>query len=500
MHSLNKTNSLPQSEQVLLFGVKSISLPIQWRLLTAALVGSDIFLSLFALRLAYSLRFELALPIFRLEVTPIPQYYEQLSFFFAGLLILLFVFRGLYQRENLLGGTKEYALIFSSTTSGLLIVIIIGFLNPEFVLARGWLFLAWFFTFFNIAVGRFILRRIVYRLRRLGYFLFPAVIVGANDEGIELANQLVDWTTSGFHIVGFVDNLLNKGAHATNNLICLGTTDDLPEVVKKYNIQEIILATSARSAQANLLSIFKEFGVRDNLRVRFSSGLYEAITTGLTIKNISYVPLVTVDPVRLTGADRILKAALDYGLVIPGLFLISPLLALIAIVVRFDSPGPVIYRRRVMGVRGRQFDAFKFRTMHQNGDQILAHYPELQTELAENHKLQDDPRITRVGKILRKLSLDELPQLFNVLRGEMSLVGPRMISPAEIEKYEQWDVNLLTVRPGISGLWQVSGRSDISYEERVKLDMHYIRNWSIWLDLQILTQTIPAVIRGRGAY
>jgi lipopolysaccharide/colanic/teichoic acid biosynthesis glycosyltransferase len=153
-----------------------------------------------------------------------------------------------------------------------------------------------------------------------------------------------------------------------------------------------------------------------------------------------------------------------------------------------------------MGVNGRHFDAFKFRTMRQDGETILAARPDLQAELAKNHKLKDDPRVTRVGKFLRKYSLDEFPQLFNVLRGEMSLVGPRMISPVEMDKYDRWDINLLTVRPGITGLWQVSGRSDVAYEERVRLDMYYIRNWSIWLDLQLILQTIPAVIKGKGAY
>jgi lipopolysaccharide/colanic/teichoic acid biosynthesis glycosyltransferase len=124
----------------------------------------------------------------------------------------------------------------------------------------------------------------------------------------------------------------------------------------------------------------------------------------------------------------------------------------------------------------------------------------LQAELTRNFKLKSDPRVTRVGSFLRKTSLDELPQLFNVVRREMSLVGPRIITPAEVAKYQKWDLNLMTVRPGMTGLWQVSGRSDVTYEERVRLDMHYIRNWSIWLDLQLLFQTIPAVLFRRGAY
>jgi exopolysaccharide biosynthesis polyprenyl glycosylphosphotransferase len=231
-----------------------------------------------------------------------------------------------------------------------------------------------------------------------------------------------------------------------------------------------------------------------------SSGLYEIITTGLSVREFAYVPLIGVNKVRLTGVEQTLKLLLDYAITLPGLILISPLLLLIAVAIRLDSPGPVLYRRQVMGVNGKQFGALKFRTMHVNGDEILAARPDLQAELARTHKLKHDPRLTRVGPLLRRTSLDELPQLFNVLRREMSLVGPRMISPAEMAKYDQWGMNLLTVQPGITGVWQVSGRSDISYEERVQLDMYYIRNWSIWLDLQLLWQTIPAVIRGTGAY
>jgi lipopolysaccharide/colanic/teichoic acid biosynthesis glycosyltransferase len=153
-----------------------------------------------------------------------------------------------------------------------------------------------------------------------------------------------------------------------------------------------------------------------------------------------------------------------------------------------------------MGLNRTQFDALKFRTMRIDGAAILAANPELMDELATTHKIRGDPRITRVGWVLRKYSLDELPQLFNVLKGEMSLVGPRMISPPELSAYGQWAVNLLTVRPGLTGLWQVSGRSDVPYEERVRLDMFYIRNYSIWLDLQLIFRTLPVVLSGKGAY
>lgn len=195
-----------------------------------------------------------------------------------------------------------------------------------------------------------------------------------------------------------------------------------------------------------------------------------------------------------------LKRLLDYLLVVPALILLWPMFLILAIAVKLDSPGPIIYRRRVLGRDGRVFDAFKFRTMHVNGDDILAQYPALQAELRKNCKLKKDPRITRMGNFLRKYSLDELPQLFNVLFQDMSLIGPRIIAPEEIEKYGAYGPDLLTVMPGMTGLWQVSGRSNTTYDERVKLDMKYVHNWSVWMDLQIVFKTIPTVLKGEGAY
>ncbi len=167
----------------------------------------------------------------------------------------------------------------------------------------------------------------------------------------------------------------------------------------------------------------------------------------------------------------------------------------------FWVTGPVIHRRRVLGVGGRQFDAFKFRTMYVDGENLPGRNAGLRTKLQVEGKLRQDPRVTPIGRWLRRYSLDEIPQFVNVLLGQMGLVGPRMITPEEAARYGQNRVNLLTVRPGITGLWQVSGRSDLTYEERVRLDMHYIRNYSVWLDLQILfVQTPAAVLSGRGAY
>lgn len=478
----------------------NIAVKTQWSFYRLVLLISDTIMLGIAFRLAYTLRFNMNIGVFQQDGVPSLSFYQSIVMLLIPTWLVIFALGGLYNRKNLLGGTREYARLFNATAIGAFLVIAVGFLLPDFVFARGWLLVSWGLAFLLAAISRFLLRRVVYALRAEGYFLSQAVIVGANDEGLSLAEQLMSWKTSGFHLLGFIDKKVPAGERITGHLHCLGSLDNLDYIVNRYGVEEIILASSAFSSRDGLLEIFKNYGVASGISVRMSSGLYEIITTGLTVNEFAYVPLVEVNQVRLSGIDQILKLILDYSLTIPGLILISPLLLALAIAIKLDSPGPIIHRRRVMGINGRQFDAFKFRTMHVNGDEILAAHPELQEELARNYKLKDDPRVTRIGRFIRKLSLDELTQVVNVLRGEMSLVGPRMISPEEILEYDRWDINLLTVRPGITGLWQVSGRSDVTYDQRVRLDMHYIRNWTIWLDIQLLLQTIPAVLNKRGAY
>jgi exopolysaccharide biosynthesis polyprenyl glycosylphosphotransferase len=477
-----------------------ISSQTQWRIFTLVLVICDTLLLFLAFKLAYWIRFETALRLFQLDVIASGPYYEKLTLAFTAIWLVVFAVSGLYNRKNLLGGVEEYSLLFRTTLIGLLIFTFGSFLIPEFIIARGWLLLAWFFSFFFPALGRFSLRRVIYRLRRLGYFMSPALIIGANDEGLSLARQLIDWQSSGLKVIGFLDKKIRPGTPLIGNIRVLGTVDQIEEIIQQYRVEELILARSAISTHEKLLDIFKLYGFSNQVNLRMSSGLYEILTTGLTVKEFAFVPMVCVNKVRLTGGEQILKTALDYFLVTIGLIVLLPVFALIALAIKLDSPGPVLYRRRVMGVNATQFDALKFRTMYVNGGEILSRHPELQQKLAKNHKLKDDPRVTRMGRILRKFSLDELPQFFNVLRREMSLIGPRMITPEELKNYNHWGLNLLTIRPGLSGLWQVSGRSDLNYEERVRMDMHYIRNWSIWLDIHIIIRTLPVLIFGKGAY
>jgi exopolysaccharide biosynthesis polyprenyl glycosylphosphotransferase len=473
---------------------------VQWMLYVTILVISDAAMIFLAFWLAYYFRFQLFVDYFASTAMISFEHYRFLFYSMPFLWLGIFSVNGLYAKDNLLGGTREYASVFRSATQGFLLIVIAGFLEPTLIIARGWLFMTWGFTFMFVSVARFLLRRVVYALRRYGFFLTPAVIVGANEEGRWLAEQLLHWETSGLHLIGFVDKKAPATFPLFHHLVCLGSVEKLGEIIEQYRVGEVILASSAFSTRDYLLEIFRRYGVTDKVTIRMSSGLYEILTTSLTVNEFAYVPLVYVNKVRLTGIDTIVKFVLDYVLAIASLVILSPFLALIAILVKISSPGPVLHKRLVMGLNGKQFHALKFRTMVAQGDEILKDSPGLMEELAKNHKLKNDPRVTHLGAFLRRYSIDELPQLINVLKRDMSLVGPRMISPPEVLMYKQFDMNLLTVLPGITGLWQVSGRSDISYEERVRLDMYYVRNWSIWLDLQLLFQTIPAVIRGRGAY
>lgn len=470
----------------------------QWGLLQFFMGALDVSMLGLAFLLAYMARFEWASHFFQMDGMNDEAYYRQLAIVMIPLWLGVLALQGGYQRRNILGGTREYELIFQTVVGGMVLMVLYNFLQPLFVLSRGWLLLAAVMGMGLVALGRFSLRRLVYRLRLSGYFVSPTVIVGANEEGRLLADQLRRWRTSGLYVVGFADKKFVAGTRITQNTVSLGTVEELDEVIRKYDIQVVVLASSAFSARDNMVNIFRNYMHSDKVEVRLSSGLYEIFTTGLTVMESGFVPLVGVNKMRLTGVDEVAKKVLDYGITIPGFIAILPIFLGLALAVRLTSPGPIFHRRRVMGANGKEFDAFKFRSMYVDGDARLS--PEEKAELNRTHKLKKDPRITPIGAFIRRFSLDELPQLLNVLRGEMSLVGPRMISPAEMPKYAQWSQNLLTVRPGLTGLWQVSGRSDVSYEDRVRLDMYYIRNWTIWLDLQILFQTPGVVVRGRGAY
>lgn len=465
--------------------------------LLTSLIFIDLMMTLLGFWLAYILRFEASFSWFYQHEGSQLGHYQWLVFLLALIWIGIFAIFGLYNFKNLFSGMHEYAWTFNACTLSTMLIIFMTFFDPNFTVARGWVVLSWLLVSFFVGAGRFGVRRAVQRFRERGYFLTPIVIVGANEEARAIAHQLQSNEKAGIKVIGFVDDTLAKD-ELLEGVPVLGSVDSLPALVQKIDIQEVFVASTALRRE-KLLNLFQMFDTTD-IPLRLSSGLYEMLTTGVEVHEVANVPLVSVNKVRLSGADVIMKRVLDLVLSAIAILVFLPVMAALALIVKFNSPGPIIYLRRVVGVGGKTFNAFKFRTMYVDADERLHQDPDLRRQFEQNFKLKDDPRVTRVGEFLRKYSLDELPQFFNVLLGQMSLVGPRMITEPERARYGKWSMNLATVKPGITGLWQVSGRSDVGYDERVKLDMHYIRNHSIWFDLHLLWQTIPAVLRKRGAY
>ena len=466
--------------------------------LLIVLVLVDLGMVLLGFRMAYVVRFEAGAGWFFQHQGSQLDFYQHLVFLFAPLWIIIFGLFGLYDFKNLFSGLREYIQVFNACTLGAVMIVFFTFIDPDTIIARAWLIFSWILVTLSVSLGRFAFRRIIHWLRSRGHLMTNVLIVGANEEGQAIAQQLKGNAKAGVRIAGFAAEGVAPNYELFGGLPLLGTVDTVTTIVKQHNIQEIIIASTAVTRQ-ELLNLFQSLDT-DDVLIRLSSGLYELITTGVEVQEIGNVPLLSINKVRLTGADLIFKRVLDILGAVIGLVIALPIMVIISLAIKLDSPGPIFYRRRVIGVGGKPFDAFKFRSMCVDADERLSRDQNLNRQFNTNFKLKDDPRVTRVGQFIRNKSIDELPQLFNVLAGQMSLVGPRMITEPERKRYGKWGMNLGTVKPGITGLWQVSGRSDLSYEERVRLDMHYIRNYSIWSDIYLLWLTIPAVLKKSGAY
>jgi len=468
----------------------------RYRGVLALLAFGDVVAVATGFYVAYALRFWSNWAIFR-EGQMRPSFYLALIVLLIPCWLLLFSLYGLYDSNRLFGGSEEYTLVFNACTLGMLLVVVVTFMMPDVVVARAWLLLSWGLTLVCTMLNRFLVRRLVYALRQHGRLIERVIVVGANGEGRAVAQQLRASPNAGVTIVGFVDDDLPVGTEVLPGTSVLGPVSAFQSLVEQHGADTVIIADTAlvRDRMATVYGAMETLGQLD---VRLSPGLFELLTIGVQVREQGFVPLLALNKTRITGPHAFGKAIIDRGGALLGLLLLSPLLALIALLVRLDSPGPIIHRRRVVGVGNRRFDAYKFRSMYCDGEARLTQ--DERTLLRDEGKLKDDPRITRVGRFLRRASLDELPQLLNVLCGQMSLVGPRMLTQEELRHFGRLRHNLLMVRPGLTGLWQVSGRSNLGYEDRVRLDMHYIRNYSIWLDLYIIYRTVPIIFGGHGAY
>ena len=396
---------------------------------------------------------------------------------------------------------EKVKIIFRSITIGIVLSIVLMYgghiLNN---VSRLFVILSYMFILLYIILFRYILARTLIKLNVLA---IPVLLVGAGKTAELIDIHFSNMPLAMYKIVGFVDDN-PKSSVLANKYKCLGRFSDAEVVIKKYNIPNVLVCAPGLASRKlvtliNKLQILVEkvtfvpelFGIpAANIQAR---GLMNEQTLILEVKNN-----------LAQRRNRLFKRIFDIIATVIGGILILPVIAIVAILIYLDSPGPIVFGHKRVGQGGKEFPCYKFRSMVPNAQEALEIYlkenPEAREEWERDFKLKDDPRVTKIGKFLRKTSLDELPQLWNVLIGDMSLVGPRPIVRAEVEKYGEYINDFYLVPPGITGVWQVSGRSDTTYEERVLMDSWYVHNWSVWIDIVYLVKTVLAVLKAKGAY
>ena len=434
------------------------------------------------------------------------------SMFTVGWMLILLMNRT-YENRHLGLGSEEFKRVLNA---GVLVIALIAVVDYglKLDLARRYIVVAVPVAVVLDVAGRYVLRRDLHRRRYRGEGMSRVVAVGPLSAVAHMTAQLRTEAFHGLEVVGacVVETHPDAARDADPGgsgwddhwydeleVPVLGGIEDVDAAVERAGA-DVVAVMGTGDLPAGALRRLAWSLERTGTELLVSPGLVEVAGPRLTIRPYSNLPLLHVDQPRLSGMGRVMKSGLDKVLAAIGLLVLSPVLLVIALLVRLTSPGPVFFRQTRVGIDGREFRVVKFRSMVTGADNQV----ELLREQNENDgvlfKIKRDPRITAVGVKLRRFSLDELPQLFNVLGGSMSLVGPRPPLPSEVESYHSDVRRRLLVRPGITGLWQVSGRSDLSWDESVRLDLRYVENWSMTLDLFILWRTVRAVFGGRGAY
>lgn len=435
-----------------------------------------------------------------------PLYWTALLFSLPAILVFQYnhlykkhVFISIVQQEILI--LKSIVIVFSAFT------LLSFFVNiPYFVVqSRTVIISAALFSFFFLSFFRVLVARTIYvTVSKNALVRRKIIIVGAGQSGKLVAANLATDQKYGYELIGFLDDFLPIGTRVFAQYRNLGRIKDVQKVTDYYDIDEIIVCISTVT-HARLLEIIETCKKTGKL-VQVYSDLYELVAEKVAVDRFKDFPFVRFVEAYNANLNNVFKRLLDIVFSFIAIVLTSPLMLVIAAAIKIDSKGPVIFKQKRLGKNGKPFMFYKFRSMYTNADDKI-HREYLKNlikngKAAENggkegvYKIVDDPRITRVGRFIRKTSLDELPQLFNVLKGDMSLVGPRPGLPYEFEEYEDWHKERIKVLPGITGLWQVSGRNALTFEDMIVLDLYYIENMSPWFDLQIMLKTIPVLVFG----
>ncbi|MFC2015317.1 undecaprenyl-phosphate glucose phosphotransferase [Chloroflexota bacterium] len=470
------------------------------RLLSYAVVVLDIVLINLAFAVAYWLRYD------RQWFAAVDEaYFVSYASFIPISITLTILLLGIYKLSGLYnqprGGSwfdEVYHLVTGTATGIILMVfVIVFFFRPLFFSRLVFLYAGILITVLLAAVR--LTKRMVHNyLRKRGLGVDRLLIVGAGEVGRAVMRNIVAQPSLGYQVVGFVDDDPEKGGMNLGRFEGLGSTANIPGLVKEMSIDEVII-TLPWMYHRKIVSIIAQCE-RENVAVRIVPDIFQMTLSHLDTEDLGGIPMIGVKEISIGRSQMIIKRVMDVVVSLVALILLTPFFLLIALIVRLDSSGAVVFRQIRVGKDQRLFACYKFRSMREGAEEEKEELLDKNEVEGPVFKMRDDPRITPVGRFLRRSSLDELPQLLNVLMGHMSLVGPRPAIPAEVQRYQPWHKRRLEVAPGITGLWQVSGRSQLTFDEMVMLDLYYIENWSPLLDLQILLRTLPQVFLGEGAY
>jgi exopolysaccharide biosynthesis polyprenyl glycosylphosphotransferase len=422
---------------------------------------------------------------------------------FACLLLLwhsLFSLFGLYQSKRFSNQRREAIDVWKATSVGTFVLIELGLPLNLSVIHPRFLLVFWLISTVAAVVSRGALRFLLKRIRQHGRNLRHVLIVGTNPRAVQLAGTLEAHSALGYRVLGFVDREWQgmEEFHKTG-YTCICDFENISSLIRNSVVDEVMITLpvcSLYSEISRIAGLCDEQGITTH--VLFSPLDIKRRRT--TAPTADYDSLVTLHAGAMDGWALLVKRVLDTVISLSCIIFFSPLLLITAALIKLTSPGPIFFVQKRVGLNKRLISVYKFRTMVANAEQKQAALEHLNEVCGPVFKIMNDPRVTRLGKFLRKTSIDELPQLLNVLKGDMSLVGPRPLPVRDYQGFDRdWQRRRFSIRPGITCLWQINGRSSVSFERWMEMDLEYIDRWSVWLDLQILIRTIPAVLKGSGA-
>ncbi len=448
---------------------------------SALLVPIDFLMLVSAGLTAYFLRFQ-ALDDLRPVIYEIPFYwYLNILLIISFFWLIIFSLAGLYSISRSRKIIDEFTKIFLACSTAIMLVIIFIFFQRELFSSRFIVLAVWFLSIFFIFLGRLIIREIKKLLYKKGFGVHKVVIIGDNNISKNIVKELNQNISWGYKII----HIIKDSAEISR--------DYLLKLKEKFSFIDEIIQTDTDLNKEKTLELL-DFSSEYQIIFKYAADLLGAQSTRVEINTISGIPIVEIKKSSLDGWKRIIKRFFDIILYVLSLIILIPIFFIIGLMIKIDSSGPIFVSLKRLGEKGREFNLYKFRSMIKGADKMNKDL------MARNErsdgplfKMNNDPRITKFGKFIRQWSIDELPQLFNVLKGDMSLVGPRPHEPEEVARYQRHHKKLLSIKPGITGLAQISGRSDLKFEEEAKLDVYYIENWSPQLDLQILFRT-PLIV------